>query len=97
MNVVIKEATCIHCGAGKRYAHIDSFNKSFVVVNASIVKSWAKKSCWLCKKSPEIGEQWALSISSKDKNRIWCPKCAAEVELRFKEASEKEKILNKDW
>lgn len=97
MNITIKEATCVHCGSGKRVAQIDSFKKDFVVVNASIVKSWAKKSCWLCKKPPEVGEQWALSISNEDKNRLWCPKCAKDVELKFLEASEREKISNKDW
>jgi hypothetical protein len=81
--IELKQASCT-CGSGKRDINIRQFRKDFIVVTKSTLRIWCGRTkCWVCKKIPVVGETWGISINNNEKNRLYCPECADDIEQKM--------------
>ncbi|MFW9871980.1 MAG: hypothetical protein ACFFG0_02685 [Candidatus Thorarchaeota archaeon] len=88
MIIKLKEATCKHCGSGRKVINIKYFNKDFIFITTTILKIWGKdnkKKCYRCHKKPKLGETWGVSINYNEKNRIFCSECSLFIDKKLKE------------
>ena len=81
-----------NCACGRSIStktiDIESFRKEMFAITDSTLMIWNnKKCCWRCKKKPEVGENWGISINNGEKNRIFCPECAEFIENELKNES----------
>ena len=92
-SIVIGETLCPHCGkvVSRKYLRFVVFRKDYFPVTEREAGIWEKRCCYLCKKKPVVGETWGIAIGHKEKNRLFCPECAEEIEKKIKEASQTEK------
>ena len=82
--VTLKEG-CPHCKRGYRRIHIKAFVKDLCVVSNAVLKMWShrKRCCWKCKAKPQIGETWGMTLSYKEANRLFCPRCSDWLESEY--------------
>ncbi len=79
--VEIVKAKCDKCGGGRRIININQFKKEFTTVAESALRIWnGKTKCCVCKKQPEVGEKWGISINNGEKNHLYCPTCSELIE-----------------
>jgi len=84
--IEIVKAKCEHCGSGRKVINIKDFKKNFCIIASSTIQIWnGRKKCWICKKQPEVGEWWSISINIGERNRLYCPECSEIVERRLSE------------
>lgn len=87
-------APCSECNKGGTGVHVrffksEMFNITETSRNIFLDKGDGYNKCWKCKKAPEVGEIWGLTVSHKKRNRIFCPECSEFIGKRIAEITKK--------
>ena len=89
MIIELSHKDCV-CGRriSTRAIDIKQFKKDMFPITETTLRIWNdKKCCWKCKKKPQIGERWGMSINYNERNRLFCPICAEYVEKEIEKKS----------
>lgn len=84
--ISLKDYKCQHCDKTVRRWNLKvvKFMKDYFTIGNSTI--WKKRKCWLCKKSPVIGDSWSISYGgTHEKNRLFCSECSPVIQSKLNE------------